>query len=84
MWTETLKDLRDVVEYLLARGASPMVPNRAGWTPAFAAQYNGLMEVRALFEKAGVTDWNMQEPPKDPPSGWGTISIPVVEVKSAP
>lgn len=75
---------REIAEYLLSRGASPMVPNRAGWTPAFAATSNQEMEVRALFEKAGVTDWGMQQPPADPPSGWGTISVPVVEVQAVP
>jgi ankyrin repeat protein len=75
---------RDVADYLLSRGASPMVPNRAGWTPAFAATYNEQAAIRSLFEKAGVTDWGLQQPPADPPSGWGTISVPVVEVKAAP
>ncbi len=77
-----VKGHREMAEYLLARGASPMVPNRAGWTPAFAATYNGEMAIRELFEKAGVTDWDLQVPPKDPPSGLGTVTIPVVDVEA--
>jgi uncharacterized protein len=71
----------EIARYLLAKGANPLAVNRAGFTPAFAARWNDQREIVALFEKAGVTDWEMKVPPKDPPSGMGTIRVPVIEVQ---
>jgi len=49
-----------------------MIASRAGWTPAFTAQYHGEEQVMDRFRKFGVTDFGMQPPPPLPPSGMGT------------
>jgi len=77
------KENIELVDILLAAKADPMVASRAGWTPAFTAQYHGEAQVMDRFRKLGVTDFGMQPPPPLPPSGMGTIRVPVVEVKAA-
>jgi hypothetical protein len=61
-----------------------MLANRAGWTPAFTAQYRGKHEIMERFRQRGVTDFGMQTPPSLPPSGLGTIRVPAIEVRGGP
>lgn len=75
-----VKDRREVVKLLLARGADPLAPNRAGHTPAFIAGFRGdRAEIEQILEDAGVTDFGMRRPPKLE-GGGPMIEVPVINV----
>lgn len=69
-----------MVRALLDAHADPMAANRAGWTPAATAEANQAREIVELFRARGVTNFELQPPPALPPSGMGTVRVPVVEV----
>jgi len=77
-----IKNNLAIVDLLLAAKANPMAANRAGMTPATAAQYRDAAPIMERFRKLGVTDFGLQVPPAFPPSGMGTIRVPVVEVQA--
>jgi ankyrin repeat protein len=75
-----VKDRREIVKLLLARGADPLAPNRAGHTPAFIAGFRGdRAEIEQIFQDAGVTDFGMRRPPKLE-GGGPMIEVPVINV----
>lgn len=55
----TAEEDADSVHVLLAAGANPLVPSRAGWTPAFTAKYHDKQDLIDFYRDAGVTDWEM-------------------------
>ena len=76
-----IKENAELAKLLLDAKADPLVANRAGWTPAFTAQYHANPDVLAVFRAAGVSDFDMKPPPPLPPSGMGTVTVPVVTVQ---
>lgn len=69
-----------MVRALLDAHADPMAANRAGWTPAATAEARQQREIVELFRARGVTNFELQVPPALPPSGMGSVRVPVVEV----
>jgi ankyrin repeat protein len=78
----TANDNAALVKLLLAAKADPLAANRAGWTPAFTAQYHNRADVLALYQAAGVTDYDMHPPPPLPPSG-AQVVVPVVNASAS-
>jgi ankyrin repeat protein len=69
----------DIVEALLDAHADPLIANRAGWTPAYTCFFHNK---EAPMRARGVKDFAMHAPVDTDPSGYGTITVPVVEVKA--
>lgn len=71
----------ETARFLLARGADPLAPNRAGYTPAAIALTRETKDMVRVFQAAGVTDFEGKPPPPLPPSGMGTVSVPLIQVQ---
>lgn len=75
-----IKQDLEMVRTLLDAHADPMAANRAGWTPAATAEANQQRAIVELFRARGVTNFELQVPPALPPSGMGTVRVPVIDV----
>ncbi|MFN2202711.1 MAG: ankyrin repeat domain-containing protein [Caldilineaceae bacterium] len=76
------KGLGEIAKLLLEHCADPTLPNAAGHTAAFRANWLGHDAIVALFRAKGITDFGLRPPYKGGIRG-PKVRVPHVEVRAA-